>query len=411
MLCVVAGVLGMLAMAPQSALAADPPDSSWQTNGTVRTITFANGVMYLGGDFTTVRPPGAAANSGFDVTRDHVAAFNESTGDLLSWNPDVNGRVYAIAVSGSTVYLGGLFTAVGGKPRSNLAAVSVTSGAPTSWNPGANRAVNAVAVGPNKNVFVGGEFDRLAGATRHHIGELTASGSLASWAPNIGQVTGFACPPRCPPTVFSIRFSTSGKNVYFGGHFGLVNGVSRNEIAEVPVASGSTVLPFNPNIYAAANCPTCQTVETSRVYRIITTSTRIYTCGGYWKVNGNQQSYNVSAFNPTTGKLDTSFRGEDDGDTPGCSLRGGVLYIGGHFNVAGFGCTPSALGNCTTRHHVAALDGTNGDVLSWNPSADSVHGLLAISGDSTAMGFGGYFTKMGGVSTQGIALYHNATLP
>src|SRR5689334_22843073 len=103
-------------MAPQSALAADPPDSSWQTDGTVRT-------------------PGAAAGTGFDVPRDNVAAFSESTGDLLSWNPDVNGRVYAIAVSGSTVYLGGLFSTVGGQPRSNLAAVSSTTGAPTSWNP------------------------------------------------------------------------------------------------------------------------------------------------------------------------------------------------------------------------------------------------------------------------------------
>jgi hypothetical protein len=209
--------------------------------------------------------------------------------------------------------------------------------------------------------------------------------------------------------VFALGFSSDGKNVYIGGHFGLVNGASRNEAAEVPISNGSAVLAFNPNIYASANCPTCKTVETSRVYRIIPTATMVYTCGGYWKVNGSSQSYNVSAFNPTTGKLITSFRGENDGDSPGCTLHGTtVLYVGGHFNRAGFGCTPTALGNCSTRHHVAAFNATTGQLLSWNPSADSVHGLLAIGADPTSVGFGGYFMKMGGVATQGIALYHSA---
>ena len=75
--------------------------------------------------------------------------------------------------------------------------------------------------------------------------------------------------------------------------------------------------------------------ETSRVYNIIPTPTRVYTCGGYWQVNGSLRSFNVSAFNPTSGTLITGFRGQDDGDTPGCAVRDGVLYIGGHFNVAG----------------------------------------------------------------------------
>jgi hypothetical protein len=398
-------MLVVLALGQQAALAADPPASSWQTNGIVRTISFANGVMYLGGQFTSVRPPGVAAGTGFDVTRNNAAAFSESTGQLLSWNPNVNGRVYAITPRASTVYIGGLFTKAGGQSRSNLAAVSTSTGAATTWNPGASSAVRTIDVGPNGNLFVGGDFNRLAGTSRHHIGELSTSGALQGWAPDIGQLTGFAGPPRCPPVVFSIGFSTDGKNVYIGGHFGLVNGAARNEAAEVPISGGS-VLAFNPNIYAAANCPTCHTVETSRVYNIIPTATRIYTCGGYWKVNGSKQSFNVSAFSPTTGALLTSFRGQDDGDTVGCALHGSVVYVGGHFNVAGNGCQPTALQFCTTRHHVAAFSST-GALLSWNPSADSVHGLLAITADSSSVGFGGYFLKMGGVSTQGIALYHS----
>jgi hypothetical protein len=61
---------------------------SWQTNGTVVAIAYAGGVVYLAGDFTSVRPSGAAAGTG-EVARTHLAAFstNASTGFPLlgSW--------------------------------------------------------------------------------------------------------------------------------------------------------------------------------------------------------------------------------------------------------------------------------------------------------------------------------------
>jgi hypothetical protein len=232
---------------------------------------------------------------------------------------------------------------------------------------------------------------------------------VSAWSPRIGQISGFACPPRCHPVVFTIRMAPDGKSVYFGGHFGTVNGVVRNEAARVSLASGATMA-FNPNIYANANCPACTTAETSRVYTIIPTATRVYTCGGYWQVNGTLRSFNVSAFDPGTGALITGFRGQDDGDTPGCALHDGVLYVGGHFNVAGYNCQPNQLQFCTTRHHVAALDALTGRVIqSWNPSANSAHGLLAIASGKDVVAFGGYFTRIGGMNRQGIALYH--TLP
>jgi len=171
------------------------------------------------------------------------------------------------------------------------------------------------------------------------------------------------------------------------------------------------VLAFNPNIYAAANCPTCTTVETSRVYHIISTATRIYTCGGYWKVNGNKTSYNVSAFDPTSGALLNGFTQQDDGDTPGCAMRNGILYVGGHFNVAGPNCKPGNLGPCSTRHHVAAFDTRDNSLVAWNPGANSNHGLLAIANGGKRVGFGGYFTRMGGRNQQGVALYQAARLP
>ena len=42
---------------------------------------------------------------------------------------------------------------------------------------------------------------------------------------------------------------------------------------------------------------------------------------------------------------------------------------------------------------------------SWNPGANSVHGLLAIAGSAHAVAFGGYFTRIGATNRQGVALY------
>jgi hypothetical protein len=395
------------------ALAANPypPSTSWQTNGTVRAIAFAGNVMYVGGEFTSVRPPGAPAGTGA-VARRNVAAFNTRTGAVLRWNPGANGTVRTIAVTATRVYLGGSFTAVGGRARANLAAVSL-KGVVAKWNPGANRSVYVLRIGPNGELFAGGDFGKVGGRSRHHLAEIGRSSGapLAAWAPVVGQISGFACPPRCSPRVFTIAFSTDGRRVYFGGHFGLVNGVVRNEAAAVPIADGSRVLGFNPDIYAAANCPTCTTVETSRVYRIIATSGHIYTCGGYWKVNGSKTSYNVSAFDPTTGTLQKSLTQQDDGDTPGCLLRAGVLYVGGHFNVAGPGCTPGHQGPCSTRHHVAAFDTIDNTLLPWNPGANSDHGVLVVANGVPGIGFGGYFTRMGGTNQQGFSLYRADRLP
>ena len=401
-------IAAIVAIGAPQALAQNPPHPSWQTNGTVRTVVVSGGIVYIGGQFSSMRPAAAPLGSSLAVTRHNAAAINATTGKLTAWNPNVTGRVDSIRIANHRAYLAGLFTAVRGQPRTNAAAVGLDAGKPSAWQASTNGSVRTLAIAPGGNILMGGDFTRVAGKARSHLAAVTPAGRLTAWAPKLGQVTGFACPPRCHPVVFTIRMSPNGKNVYFGGHFGLVNGVSRNEAAEVPLAGGKTTLAFNPNIYSAANCPSCTVTETSRVYTIIPTPTRVYTCGGYWKVNGTLRSFNVSAFNPTTGKLVTAFRGQDDGDTVGCALHAGVLYVGGHFNVAGFGCQPNALQNCTTRHHVAALDAATGRVItSWNPGANSVHGLLSIAASAHAVAFGGYFTRMGGANRQGVALYRS----
>jgi hypothetical protein len=402
-------LVGLFAVSAEASGNRYPPDSTCQTNGVVRSILYLNGVVYLGGDFTEAAPAGVVMGDPGTVARAHLAACSETTGALLAWNPGANDRVYSLATDGATIYVGGRFTSLAGQARNRLGALT-TAGALTAWDPGASSTVFVVRIGPNHNIFVGGSFGTLAGQPAARIGEVTPQGAPVAWSVKVGQVTGFACPPRCPPVVYAIAFS--GTSVYFGGQFGLVNGVARNTAAAVDLSTGA-LLAWNPNIYAPANCPTCKTVETSRVYSIVpdvANTNRVYTCGGYWKVNSTVQSFNVSAFDPVSGKLDPTFTVQDDGDTPGCALRDGILYFGGHFNWVGTGCQHTTAPPCYVYHHVAAANVATNTVLAWNPGANSNHGIFTVAADATHVGFGGYQTMFGGRLQEGYASY-STTLP
>ena len=407
----VAATCAALAATPSAsatAVGATPaPAGTCQTNGVVRAIVYIGHAVYLGGNFTAVRPAGAA---GGGVARAHLAACSTTSGRVLSWNPGANGEVMSLGANGKRIYVGGRFTTLDGRSRAHLGAIT-TAGALSSWNPGADSTVDVVRVASTGDVFAGGSFTRIGGVARTRIAALGPGGAVLPWNVRVGQITGVACPPRCTPAVFTIAFG--GSTVYFGGHFGLVNGASRNEAAAVGLSSGRLTA-WDPNIYAPANCPACPTRETSRVYTIIPDPShgRIFTCGGYWRVNGDQRSFNVSAFSAGSGRLDRRFTVQDDGDTPGCVLHKGILYFGGHFNVAGAGCQPSTVSSrCSTRHHIGAADTRTNRLLSWNPGANSAHGVYTARGSSGGVGFGGYFSRFGGRAQQGFASYRASQLP
>ena len=112
----------------------------WQTNNTVHAVLVSGNTIYAGGQFTQVRPPGTSAGSNQSVNRAYLAAFNATTGALVTtFNANVGGgQVKSLAMSpdGSRLYVGGGFTSVGGQARNRVAAVNPTTGAlVTGFNP------------------------------------------------------------------------------------------------------------------------------------------------------------------------------------------------------------------------------------------------------------------------------------
>ena len=119
----------------------------WQTNAPVWALATAHGVLYAGGDFTSIRPPGNPLGTG-EVPRNHIAAFSTSNGAPVSFAPNIDGNIRSMTVSpdGSTLYVGGIFTHVNGVYRSDAAAFNTSTGSLTAWNPGATDDVQALAV-------------------------------------------------------------------------------------------------------------------------------------------------------------------------------------------------------------------------------------------------------------------------
>ena len=223
-----------------TAVAAPRPMATWQTNGTVRAIRISNGVIYLGGDFTGLRPRGAALGEE-TVARGHAAAIDARTGRLLPWNPRVNGRVNAIArvrearVSGWSLQPGWRPVApkCGGRrpPPGARQTVESRRGRRSASDQGsARRAVCTWAASS-------AAWRAPHAATWPRCPQ---TGALTSWAPSVGQVSGAACPPRCHPKVLTLAFSPGGGALYIGGHFGKIDGVARNEAAEISLAHPQT---------------------------------------------------------------------------------------------------------------------------------------------------------------------------
>ncbi len=199
--------------------------TSWNpsVNQRVQTLALHNNQVYAGGIFKI-------ANEGLptQVTRNHLASFDKTSGLVTSWNPDMtspttpNGYVNALAVDNDTLYVGGDFDAVqGGGPGSQnrLAAYDLTNLAINEgllvWNPlSISGSVDALLV-HNGYLYVGGNILQVNGATtRRHIAafSLPARTLDPNWDPNVNSGS-------------SVESITAGNGkIFFGGSFTQVNG-------------------------------------------------------------------------------------------------------------------------------------------------------------------------------------------
>ena len=144
-------------------------------DSTVYSLASKDNTVYASGSFTGFGYD--PVNKTIAVQRKGAAALDATTGAVLPWNPNVIGNVYKLDISGDNIYLGGIFTSVGGQSRNNIAMVDAITGAVSPWNPNANGWIRDIVVDGN-TVFVGGTFSSIAGQSRPSFAALTAPSAV-----------------------------------------------------------------------------------------------------------------------------------------------------------------------------------------------------------------------------------------
>jgi len=152
-------------------------------NGTVYALK-ANGTdLYVGGGFSDVNDGGSALNTADDIAKWNTLTSTWSAlGDNGAGNGAINNNLFAIAIHGTDVYVGGDFTNAGGVAEADY--VAKWNG--TTWSAlGSNGAGNGSLNGRvsaltiwNSDLYVGGQFTNVNnnGSTLHQADFIAAFG-------------------------------------------------------------------------------------------------------------------------------------------------------------------------------------------------------------------------------------------
>ena len=167
------GALGLVLPATGQAVLSDVPDETGVVaNDDVLDIAIAaNGDTYIAGDFSSI-----GTRSGTGV------AFSEATG---AWDQGVaefaGGRVWDVVPDGSGgFFVGGSFDHVGGQARFGLVHILADGTSETGF-PAASGSIYALAV-DGTTLYVGGQFSTLGGISRSNLAAIDiTTGNVTSW--------------------------------------------------------------------------------------------------------------------------------------------------------------------------------------------------------------------------------------
>jgi hypothetical protein len=359
--------------------------STWQTNGTVWALAYAAGRVYASGDFTSVRPPGAAAGTG-EVARSHLAAFDASTGELVqSFDHGLDAKAWVMAPSadGKTLYIGGDFTKVDGVGRSRLAAFDTATGELTSWAPKASGPVRGLAVSGG-TVYVTGSFNFVNGnVARKNMAAFTTSGDLLPWAPTADL------------TVYRVAVAPGGGKVFVGGYFTNLNGVARRGTGALDPTTGTT-LPWASANVLPPHSGSC----TSDIKDIRVDNSNVYFAA---EGTGGGCFDGTFAARQSDGAL--VWKNTCLGATQSIEIIGSFLYKGSHAHdcssVGSFPQVPTG-----GARHLLVEKLSDGSLGPWYPNTSgNPLGPRAFATDGTQLFVGGDFGTVNNKAQQGLTRF------
>ena len=359
----VGGDFSGAANTPRSNLAHFLPDGSldlsWapETNDPVRALAYADGVVYAGGEFSRV--------SGAE--RSYLAAIDGVTGVTTDLSANTNGEVYALALSGEDLFVGGFFSSIDRVNRRAIAMLNRSTMALRAWNPVSEGAVYALAVS-GTTLYVGGDFEYIGGEDAQNLAALSTTGTGASlaWFPN--------------PNGIVRALAVSGDILFAGGEFTRVEDQPRRRLAALDVTKTEGIVrDWAPDPDASV--------------RALAIAGNALYAGGYFRSIAASPRRHLAKFDlGTPGVPLTDADAGLNNDVRSLATAGDTIAVGGDFYLA----------NAVERYDVAAIDLVTGEATGWIPdaSAGSFH-TLEIFGETVYIG--GEYMTIDGVVRDGLA--------
>lgn len=292
--------------------------------GAAYVLSVSGGTVFIGGIFTTAS---GTARPGFAAVDATTGALAPSPTTTLNTGAIVN----AMQLSGNTLYLGGLFTAIGGTSRTNVGAIDITTGATLPFQANTNGQVGALL--PDGAVlYMGGVFQTVGGQPRRRLARVdAATGAVDTWSADANA------------GVFALL--RIGTTLYAGGAFSSIAGAPRMGAAALSTSTGAP-LPWNPG-------PAGGSITVLRAW----SGGDVLAAGAFTHL-GAVPRPGVAAIDIVTNEL-LPFSIAIDGTVRGITAVGNTLYLAGTFQTV----------NGEPRSNFAAVDRRTGALLPWNPNA------------------------------------------
>jgi hypothetical protein len=327
------------------------------TNGAVFAVAVSGSDVYIGGDFTKV--------GGIDAN--YIARWNTVTSTWSALGTGIGGTspfVRALAVNGSDLYVGGIFTTAGGAPATGIARWDGTSWSAVGGGVGGtNPYVFALAISGNL-LYAGGTFSTAGGSSTNRIA--LWNGTL--WSALGGGIGG--------ATFASVNaIAISGPNIYAGGDFTTAGAVTANRIARWDGAAWYS-------LGAGVNAP---------VSAIAISGTNVY-AGGEFTTAGGAPALHIAKW--SDGAWSTLGKGLD-APVRALAVNGSDLYAGGEFSYSD---------STLLLNHIARWNGSAWGQMRNDSTGIGVNGpVRSIAAVGTTIYGGGEFSIAGGLRANNIA--------
>ncbi|OJF14575.1 delta-60 repeat domain-containing protein [Couchioplanes caeruleus] len=364
-------------LAHPAVVSANPVDHTPHVlDGTVWALAVVGDTVVVGGSFTKVQD----STRKLTYDRKNIFAYGLRDGIIRPFAPEVDAAVYALAPGAdNSVYLGGAFKTVNQAAQRGLARVSLGDGARL---PGFTAKINwgdvRVLSAHGSRLYLGGTFSAVNGVPRVGLARVhTSSGAV-----DAGFDAKLSAPGLSRTRVEHLDLSPDGRRLVIIGALLKVGTADRTQLAMFDTSGAAATL---LSWYTDAYKPQCMEGFDTYLRQV-----KFSPDGRYFVVAATGRASSPTKLCDSAARFETAGGGRHNPTwvqrTGGDSLyavavTGSAVYVGGHQRYLDnpYGSDAKGPGpGAVSRVGIGAISPTTGRALPWNPTRERGVGVRAF---------------------------------